>query len=134
MDKDERLAERFEQADEQIAELESSLREDPAPELSALLDAAMPVVLLLLRAYAEHAGKPVVASDDALEVFKSFVKGDPSLNAVRDNIRELVYYRNCLAMDRADALPAAPERMVVHTLRHLYFYLHSRCEQEKRFS
>jgi hypothetical protein len=62
------------------------------------------------------------------------VKGDPSLNAVRDNVRELVYYRNCLAMERREALPPVPDRMAVRTARHIYLYLRSRCEQDGRLA
>ena len=64
-------------------------------------------------------------------LFKAFVKGDPSLNAVRDNVRELVYYQNCLAQGREDALPKSPEKMAARTVQHIYFYLRSRLEQEK---
>lgn len=83
----------------------------------------------LLAAYSAAHGRVLPEEQDILELFRYFVKGDPSLNAVRDNIRELVYYQNCLAADRQDALPNAPARMVVHTVRHLYLYLHSRLEQ-----
>ena len=67
---------------------------------------------------------------DLLEAFKRLARGTPSWNAIRDNLRELVYYRNCLALGRRDALPAAPERMAVRTVRHLYLYMRSRCETQ----
>ena len=132
MDPNARLAAAFEDLDQRIGVLEGAVRRDEAPALAGLLAEAGGIMKGLLTAYAEHAGKDMPDTDDLLEVFKAFVKGDPSLNAVRDNVRELVYYGNCLAMDRADALPQNPQRMAVHTLRHVYLYLHSRCEQEHR--
>ncbi len=132
MDKNWILTERLESLDERIGVLEQQLEHGESPEFSALLAEGAAILNGLLTAYAEHAGKVTPVTDDLLELFKAFVKGDPSLNAVRDNIRELVYYQNCLAMDRSDALPQAPEKMVVHTVRHVYFYLRSRCEQEHR--
>ncbi len=127
------LAARLEALDERIAALEGQVAGDE-PSLEVVLDEAMVVVGGLMAAYAEHAGKPLPVSDDLLEIFKAFVKGDPSLNAIRDNVRELVYYRNCLALDRRDALPRAPARMAVRTARHIYLYLRSRCEQEGRLA
>lgn len=85
----------------------------------------------LLAAYSTAHGRVLPEEPDMLELFRSFVKGDPSLNAVRDNIRELVFYQNCLAADRQDALPKAPANMTVHTVRHLYLYLRSRLEQAR---
>ncbi len=91
----------------------------------------------LLRAYhrdrvgAETAGTGI-DSEDVLEVFKAFVKGDPSLNAVRDNLREIVYYRNCIDMKREDALPPKPANMAVRTARHVYLYLRTRALKEHR--
>jgi hypothetical protein len=58
------------------------------------------------------------------------VKGDPTWTTIRDNCRELVYYRNCLDLGRADALPGAPEKMAVRTLRHIYLYMRTRCIQD----
>lgn len=127
-----RLAQRLADLDERIAALEARVRTGDAAALPGILAEGMNIVGGLLGAYAEHAGKTLPVTDDLLEVFKAFVKGDPSLNAVRDNVRELVYYQNCLAMDRADALPRAPERMVAHTARHIYLYLRTRAEQEHR--
>jgi hypothetical protein len=71
---------------------------------------------------------------DVLEVWKALVKGDPSWNAIRDNCRELVYYRNCLALGRADALPQAPHRMAVRTARHIFLYVRSRAQRAGRAS
>lgn len=135
MDRNAQLAERLSAIDDRIRALESDIaREDVQSDFGTLLGQATHCVKDLLTAYAHHAGKPVPETDDPLEVFRAFVKGDPSLNAVRDNVRELVYYRNCLDMDRIDALPARPERMAVRTARHVYLYLYTRCTQEERLS
>lgn len=132
MDKNQRLRSHLDALDARIAALEVRARAQPPARLEELLAEGMDVVAGLLRAYAEHAGKPVPVGGDLLELFKAFVKGDPSLNAVRDNVRELVYYRNCLDLGRLDALPPAPQRMLAHTARHIYLYLRSRSEQEHR--
>ncbi len=131
MDKNAVLSEKFEELDEAVAELEQRAAEEP---LAQVLAGGAGLVKQLLTAYALHAGKPMPETDDLLELLKAFVKGDPSLTAVRDNVRELVYYQNCLAMAREDALPKQAEKMVVHTVRHLLFYLKSRAEQEGRLS
>jgi hypothetical protein len=60
------------------------------------------------------------------------VKGDPGWNAIRENLRELVYYGNCIALGRRDALPAAPERMAIRLARHVHLYVKTRCEREGR--
>jgi len=132
MDANARLTAIFDDLDQRINALEAAVRAGDPPPLPGLLDEASGVMQGLLAAYGEHAGKTIPDSEDLLEVLKAFVKGDPSLNAVRDNVRELVFYRNCLDMDRTDALPEQPQRMAVHTLRHVYLYLYSRCEQEQR--
>ena len=131
-DRNRRLAQELAALDERIAGLESALRAGALGPLDEVLGQGTGIMNGLLRAYAGHAGKPMPVSDDLLEVFKAFVKGDPSLNAVRDNVRELVFYANCLAEGRPDALPKAPEAMVVRTLRHVYLYLRTRCAQEHR--
>lgn len=127
------LAAAFSALDKRIAALESEVRDPGASAaLPALVSEALDIVNALMRAYAAHASKPMTVSDDPLAVFKSFVKGDPSLNAIRDNVRELVYYRNCLEVGREDALPPNPSHMTVHTARHIYLYLRTRCNQENR--
>ncbi|MGA7799969.1 MAG: hypothetical protein WCC36_04085 [Gammaproteobacteria bacterium] len=133
-DSNDRLTAEFEAVDQAIEDLEQALQEQGELAVSETVDRTMALTRRLLTAYAEHHGKPMPVSDDLLEVFKAFVKGDPSLNAVRDNLRELVYYRNCLDLDRADALPKSPERMAVRTARHVYLYLRSRSEQENLHS
>jgi hypothetical protein len=128
-----RLAEELSAFDDRIAILESEVRAGAGETgLPGLVDEAIGIVSGLMCAYATHAGKPMPVSDDPLQVFKAFVKGDPSLNAIRDNVRELVYYRNCLAEGRADALPTNPALMTAHTARHIYLYLRTRCAQEQR--
>jgi hypothetical protein len=62
------------------------------------------------------------------------VKGDPSWNAIRDNCRELVYYRNCIQLDRRDALPPAASRMAVRIARHVFLYMSTRCQREGRLT
>jgi len=128
MDKHKILEQQFEQVDEALQALEALSQDLPA--LSQVLDQVEPLVKQLLHAYGEFRGCDMSEADDLLAAQKAFVKGDPSLNAVRDNVRELVYYRNCLLEQREDALPAKAERMALRTGRHIYLYLHSRLEQE----
>lgn len=70
--------------------------------------------------------RPVPAEAGLLEAFRILVKGDPTWNAVRDNLRELVYYRNCLEAGREDALPPVPQKMAVRLARHLFLYFSGR--------
>lgn len=142
------LSQAFEAADAELLRLEVALREGVAPPLAATVDTALAVAKSLMRAYtqdrvagaeahAQGAAPPApadLAVEDPLELFKVFVKGDPSLNAVRDNLRELVYYRNCLDQQREDALPPRPVHMAVRTARHIYLYLRTRCLKEGRLS
>jgi hypothetical protein len=125
----ETFTERLEGIDETIAELEERINEDADLDVAEVLPSAMDVVEELLRTYAAREGKELPEDGELLEVQKAFVKGEPSLNAVRDNVRELIYYHNCLEMDRRDALPEKSGRMAVRTARHLYLYLRSRAEQ-----
>ncbi len=125
------LADSFERVDARIADWERCLREDAAPALEPLVDGALGAARELIDAVLAADGKAAVPPDaDLLEAFKRLARGTPSWNAIRDNLRELVYYRNCLALGRRDALPAAPERMAVRTVRHLYLYMRSRCETQ----
>ncbi|MBU2858789.1 hypothetical protein HF289_18635 [Acidithiobacillus ferrooxidans] len=98
----------------------------PLPELVAAGVAEASAMLRIMLA-AEH--KPYAHDADLLELWKVLVKGAPHWNTIRDNCRELVFYQNCLKAGRADALPAQPERMVIHTLRHICLYLRSHVEQ-----
>lgn len=126
------IVERFEAFDEDISELESEMGSGAELELEPTLKRSMGVVRAMLNAFGRHRGREMPETEDLLETFKAFVKGDPSLNAVRDNVRELVFYSNCIAMDRRDALPARPERMAVRTARHIYLYLRTRLITESR--
>ncbi|HVC11744.1 MAG TPA: hypothetical protein VNE59_08930 [Burkholderiales bacterium] len=124
----------FAHIDAAIRSWEQRLAAGEALALEPALAAATDAARGLIRAYLAAEGtKPVPGGDaDLLEAFKALVKGDPTWNAVRDNLRELVYYRNCLAADRADALPAAPEKMAIRLARHVYLYVRTRCEREGR--
>lgn len=124
----------FEQVDEQIIDLERILNERQSLPLQATVEHAMTLTKQLIIAYIVDVGvkevPPIEA--DLLDVFKVLVKSDPSWNTIRDNCRELVYYHNCITMDRIDALPANPEKMAVRTLRHLFLFMKTRCMREER--
>ncbi len=127
----------FTEVDERLLALEKTLQEGGELPLSATVDEALDLARKLLRAYhrdrvGTEAAIAGIDSEDVLEVFRAFVKGDPSLNAVRDNLRELVYYRNCIDMKREDALPPKPAHMAVRTARHVYLYLRTRALKEHR--
>ncbi|HKI63488.1 MAG TPA: hypothetical protein VKA16_02560 [Burkholderiales bacterium] len=126
----------LERIDAEIAAWEQRLAAGEPLALEPALEAAAGAALALVRAYlAAEGSKPVPAADaDLLDAFKVLVKGDPTWNAIRDNLRELVYYRNCLATGRADALPAVPEKMAIRLARHLYLYLRTRCVKEGRIA
>jgi hypothetical protein len=130
------MREELERIDAEIAVWERALAAGEPVALEPALEAASGAALGLIRAYLAAVGeKPVPASDaDLLEAFKVLVKGDPTWNAIRDNLRELVYYRNCLAAGRADALPAVPEKMAIRLARHLHLYLRTRCAKEGRIA
>ena len=119
------------EADDEIRRLEQAL---PGRDLALhpTVDQALSLANRLMLAFAQTAGRSLDISADAdpLEVFKAFVKGDPSLNAIRDNVRELVYYRNCLVSGREDALPVNPVAMTVRTIRHIYLYMRTRAIKE----
>lgn len=129
------LALAFGQADAALQALEQHVAGD-APALEATVDAAIDITRSLLTAcIAGMPGKAEPPADaDLLELFRQLVKGDPTWTAIRDNLRELVYYRNCLALHRADALPAAPHKMAVRTARHVYLYLRTRCIRDRRLA
>lgn len=116
--------------DRRIAALESRVREAEVP-VEELLPACIEAVGDAMRAALAAAGKPAApAHADVLDVWQALVKGEPTWNAIRDNCRELVYYRNCLASGRRDALPAAPARMAVRTARHVLLYVRTRALRE----
>ncbi|MGE4530188.1 MAG: hypothetical protein AB7C98_02570 [Acidithiobacillus sp.] len=100
-------------------------------DLSVLVEAGIGEAAALLRIMLEAEHKPYDSDGDLLALWKTLVKGKPHWNTIRDNCRELIYYQNCLKAERADALPAHPERMVIHTLRHIFLYLRSQAEQNQ---
>lgn len=127
----ENIVDRLDEFQDQIDELLGLVSDDKTSGLAEILPTISEMVTSLLTLYSQAHNKEIKAETDLLLVFKAFVKGDPSLNAVRDNVREIVYYQNCLAENREDALPSNPERMAVRTVQHIYFYLRSRLEQEE---
>ena len=128
------LIQTFEQVDGQIVDLERILNERGSLPLPETVEYAMALTKQLIIAYIADVGEKTLPNqaDDLLDVFKALVKSDPSWNTIRDNCRELVYYHNCIAMERLDALPQNPEKMAVRTLRHLYLFMKTRCMREDR--
>ena len=128
------LARAFAHADARLKSLEDCINRGKMPLLPETVDATIAIVQDLMAAYVADAGKKGVpdSTADLLEVFKALVRGEPSWHAIRDNCRELVYYRNCINMGRPDALPPVPEKMAVRTARHVFFYVRTRCIQEGR--
>jgi hypothetical protein len=125
------LAQSFAHADTCIGKLERRLAGDDAPPLEVLVEDAIGLLRALIDAVLVASGRSAPPSGaDLLEAFKQLARGTPSWNAIRDNLRELVYYRNCLVLGRRDALPAAAERMTLRTVRHVTLYMRSRCETE----
>ena len=124
----------FEQVDAQIIDLERILNERKSLPLQATVEHAMQLIKQLIIAYINDVGAvlPPPMEAELLDVFKVLIKGDPSWNTIRDNCRELVYYQNCIVMDRFDALPEHPEKMAVRTLRHVYLFMKTRCMREER--
>lgn len=128
------LAERLSAIDAEISALEARVATAPAAPFADVLEAAIRLVSGTMGAYIDAAGEKAAPAPDAdiLDTWKLLVKGDPGWNAIRDNCRELVYYRNCMAAGREDALPAAPARMAVRLARHIYLYVRVRCAREGR--
>ena len=128
------LAATLADVDAEIRALEAGLGAGAEPPLGRTVDTAQALARRMVAGYLMAATeKPVPAeSADLLALWKVLVKGDPTWNTIRDNCRELVYYRNCLDADRLDALPAKPGRMAVRTVRHLHLFIKSRCEREGR--
>lgn len=125
------LSETFTRVDDALSDLEARVAQ---LELEPTLEQCIALVSDLLRAYIAALGdRPVPPPEtDILDLFKVLVKGDPSWNTIRDNCRELVYYRNCIAMERRDALPNVPEKMAVRTARHIYLFMKTRATREGR--
>ena len=125
----ETILERFDRADRTLSEWERRIREGQELSLDETVDVMMDHLRELLRAYLEAIGRDSDAGEDVLEIWKATVKDNPSMHTVRDNLREVVYYRNCLDEEREDALPPNAEKQAVRTTRHIYLYLRTRCEQ-----
>jgi len=128
------LARAFADADARLNSLEQRIDQGEKLPLADTVDQAIVLVRDLITAYIAEEGSRRIPEPtaDLLEVFKALVKGEPSWHAIRDNCRELVYYRNCINMDRPDALPQVPEKMAVRTARHVYLYVRTRCIREGR--
>jgi hypothetical protein len=128
------LARAFAEADARLKSLEQGIARGQTRPLAATVEEAIVLVRDLMAACIMEGGSKAIPAPaaDLLEVFKTLVKGEPSWHAIRDNCRELVYYRNCINMERADALPQVPEKMAVRTARHVYLYVRTRCIQEGR--
>lgn len=126
----------FERADGAVASLERDLASPAPPSLDETVERAMTLTRELIVAYLAAEGKkpPPPAEADLLGAWKILVKGEPFWNTIRDNLRELVYYRNCLAAGRADALPPAPEKMALRTARHVCLFIRTRCIREGRIA
>ena len=128
------LIQAFESVDAQTKDLERILSVRGSLPVLEAVEHALSLVKKMIIAYIKDVGEkdPPQDSEDVLDVFKKLVKGDPSWNTIRDNIRELVYYKNCINMDRKDALPPVPDKMAVRTLRHIYLFMRTRCMREGR--
>lgn len=122
------------QVDGDLIALEQRVSSGDAMSLEDTVQRALELVKSLILAYLGDATKkpPPPQDADVLDCFKVLVKGDPRWNAIRDNCRELVYYRNCIQANRRDALPPVPEKMAVRTARHIYLYMKTRCIREGR--
>lgn len=133
---EEALAAVFAQSDASLSDREAAIARGESLPLTETVDAVIALTQGLVAAYVAAAGikAPPAADADILEAFKVLVKGDPAWNAIRDNCRELVYYRNCINMGRRDALPNVPEKMAVRTARHVYLYIKTRCIREGRLA
>lgn len=128
------LIQAFESVDAQTKDLERILSVRGSLPVLEAVEHALGLVKKMIIAYIKDAGEKDIPqeNEDVLDVFKKLVKGDPSWNTIRDNIRELVYYKNCINMDRKDALPPVPDKMAVRTLRHIYLFMRTRCMREGR--
>jgi len=128
------LARAFAGADARLKLLEERIKLEETVPLAGTVEQAITLIHNLIAAYLVEEGKKPIpdSAADLLEVLKVLVKGEPSWHAIRDNCRELVYYRNCINMQRRDALPPVPEKMAVRTARHVYLYIRTRCIREGR--
>jgi hypothetical protein len=130
------LLDTLERADTGLAEMEIALAAATPPPLESVVDACLAMLRALIVAYIADEGKkpPPPAEADILDVWKVLVKGEPYWNTIRDNLRELVYYRNCIEMNRRDALPVVPEKMALRIARHVCLFIRTRCIREGRIA
>ncbi|WP_248886336.1 hypothetical protein [Acidithiobacillus acidisediminis] len=117
--------------DEAQAHIEALGRSADPGNFSASVAQGTEIARELLQILLVSERKDFAADADLLTLWKTLVKGQPHWNTIRDNCRELVYYQNCLDLGREDALPPQPEKMLLHTLRHLYLYARSHTEQSQ---
>ncbi len=130
------LTQAFEETERALVVLETAAQEGRLPPVGQTVERCIALVRGLIVAYLRDEGRKPLPPDEAdlLEVWKVLVKGEPFWNTIRDNLRELIYYRNCLALGREDALPAMPEKMAVRIARHLYLFIKTRCIREGRIA
>jgi len=128
------LVRAFADVDARLKPLEERINRGERLPLAGTVEQSITLIQDLIAAYLMEEGKKPISDStaDLLEVFKVLVKGEPSWHAIRDNCRELVYYRNCINMEQRDALPPVPEKMAVRTARHVYLYIRTRCIREGR--
>jgi len=128
----EELAAVLRQVDSELAALERRVAAQEVLALAPTVECVLELVSrLIVACIVAQGGKQAPGpAADVLDAFKVLVKGEPSWNAIRDNCRELVYYRNCIKMGRLDALPAVPGKMAVRTARHIFLYIKTRCLRE----
>ena len=124
----------FDGIDRDLLAFETRIARGEALAVVPTVDAAIALVDRMVRGYLAAEGRKPLPPEDAelLDAWKVLVKGEPTWNTIRDNCRELVYYRNCINMNRPDALPAVPEKMAVRTARHIYLYIKTRLIREGR--
>lgn len=128
------LSQAFANVDKRLIDLGRILASHGSLKLNATVEQGIDMITTLLLAYITDLGDRSVPEPDAdiLDIFKVLIKGDPSWNTIRDNCRELVYYRNCIAMNRLDALPPVAEKMALRTTRHVYLFMKTRAMREGR--
>jgi len=121
------LMERLGTVNDKLLSLEQRISRGEELPVSETIDEATALVEEILRAFLDDEGREYDPDDRILELWKRLVKGEPTLNTIRDNCRELVYYRNCLDMQR-EGRPAAPPRQDggAHGPTHLPVYAQPR--------
>ena len=102
----------FAEADACVGRLEGRLGQDESLPLAGTVEQTINLIRDLIAArFAEEGNKQIPASTaNLVEVFKVLVTDEPSWRAIRDNCRALAYYRDCINMQRQDALPPVPKK------------------------